>query len=524
MQALQDLSQLQILSLNNCLTESTAKELALVLKNNPLITMLCISNNILQDGLIDVAKSCNSLTNLQILESSHNSISSKEIIHLASTVVSINSLHTLRFGGLVLNVEDIFYFGIYQVYYARKQKFVSKNTNFSDNDQMLEIVYLENWRLQFVGKVDFYYSNRNFFLTTITTIQPILCDTKHNLNSVSKQLKQKLSQLIATNLIFSLSSIIKILKVLDLGYSNINQEEAVELATALDCNNVLEQLWLRGNVLGANGAAVILSSLQNITTLRVLDLSYNNISSRSANGIAAVINSNHFLEQLWLDGNMLMTTGVVIIASALKKHSNLTMLSLSNNEINEDAAEEICAIVNSNTALNGLLLGNNLLQSIGTCKITKSFLEVSCLHILELANNCIDATAVDKLVVTLSNFTCLKRLHLGNNDIGNTGAVKIYQILKNILLLQVLSLNNNNITTEAASEICNVINTITNLDILLLGGNDLQTSGVLQIADTVKNSNPTIQLLSLSDNNVDEQVKEDIKVMLCDQCDLELFI
>ena len=30
-----------------------------------------------------------------------------------------------------------------------------------------------------------------------------------------------------------------------------------------------------------------------------------------------------------------------------------------------------------------------------------------------------------------------------------------------------------------------------------------------------------MQLLSLSDNNVDEQIKEDIKVILCD---LELFI
>ena len=88
------------------------------------------------------------------------------------------------------------------------------------------------------------------------------------------------------------------LKVLDLWYNNINKEAAVELATALNCNNELEQLCLRGNVLHTDGAAVILTVLQNITTLRVLDLSYNNISSRSANGIAAVINSNNFLEQL----------------------------------------------------------------------------------------------------------------------------------------------------------------------------------------------------------------------------------
>ena len=98
--------------------------------------------------------------------------------------------------------------------------------------------------------------------------------------------------------------------------------------------------------------------------------------------------------------------------------------------------------------------------------------------------------------------------------------VKITSILKNICSLQVLSLNKNCIGKEVANEICNVIITNTNLAILLLGGNDLQSSGVLQIADTVKNNNPTMQLLSLSDNNVDEQVKEDIKVMLNCLCDV----
>ena len=279
--------------------------------------------------------------------------------------------------------------------------------------------------------------------------------------------------------------------MLDLGHSNIKEEATVELATSLNCNNVLEQLWLRGNVLGADGAAVILTSLQNITALRVLDLSYNNISNTSAiNGIAAVINNNHFLEQLWLDGNMLMTTGVVIIASALKKHSNLRLLSLSNNEITEDAAEELSAIVNSNTLLGGLLLGNNLLQSVGIGTIAKSLTGIKYLHVLELTNNSVEdsnpeqlsleilplqkrelesyyskMTLADELAITLSQFVCLKELYLGSNNLKTTGAIKIYQVLKNLSTLQALSLNSNNITTEAASKICNVIKTNANLDI-----------------------------------------------------------
>ena len=522
LQALKLNSQLNKLYLHNFLTESVIVELVSIIKYNPLITELWLGNNLLQSGLIDIAKICNNLTNLHALELSCNNINSMEVLKLVSIIVKLNSLHVLVLGCLIFDVKERFYYHLCNII---KQKCLFQRTGI--DNELLKGICLEIWRLQFAERIKLNHYLRDFFPKDMINVQMISFYTEKfssNALSIVEQSEKKLSQLDATNIIISLSVIIKPLKVLDLEYSNIRKEAAVELATALNCNNVLEQLWLRGNVLGAVGAAVILTSLQNMTTLRVLDLSYNNISSRSANGIAAVINSNHFLEQLWLDGNMLMTTGVVIIARALKKHSNLTLLSLSNNEITEDAAEEISAIVNSNNLLEGLLLSNNQLQFMHLSEITKSHGGIQFLHILELSNNSINATAADKLAVTLSSCVCLKELYLGNNNLGTTGVVKIFQAVKNIPILQVLSLNKNNITTEAASEICDVINTNTNLDILLLGGNNLQTSGVLQIAEAVKNNNPTMQLLSLSDNNVDEQVKEDIKVMLCDQCDLELFI
>ena len=519
--ALKQNSQLNKLYLCNFLTESVIDELVSIIKYNPLITELWLGNNLLQSGLIDIAKTCNHLTNLHALELSCNNINSMEVVNLVPIIAKLNSLKVLVLGALIFDVKKRFCSHLCNII---KQKFLFQRKDI--NSEILKEMCLEMWRSQFVGRTKLNHYVTDCFFIDVINVQmiPFYAQKLSTALSIVEQSEKKLSQLDATNIIISLSVIIKPLIALDLGYSNINKEAAVELARALNCNNVLEQLWLRGNVLSADGAAVILSSLQNITTLRVLDLSYNNISSRSANGIAAVINSNHFLEQLWLDGNMLMTTGVVIIASALKKHSNLRLLSLSNNEITEDAVEEISAIVKSNNSLGGLLLSNNQLQFMHLSEITKSCDGINFLHILELSNNFINATAADELAVTLSSCVSLKELYLGNNNLETTGVVKIFQAIKNITILQVLSLNNNNITTEAASEICDVIIINNNLDILLLGGNYLQTSGVLQIADTVRNNNQTMQLLSLSENNVDEQVKEDIKVMLCDQCDLELFI
>ena len=526
LQALKENCELQKLNmLNNFLTETTTSQFVSIIKSNPLITEIWLDDNMLQSGLIDIAKSCNNLANLRALGLSHNSISPTEVVHLASVVSNIKSLQVVMFGGLILNVIERFHLDVFQIYNATEQTLMLhiQNNSFIVHE-MLEIVCLEMWRSGFVDRINLNHGAKNSFpavhMNYFVYMEPNLSTTL----SMVKQSKQQLSELDAVSAIVTLTSCVKALKVLDLGYSNISKIAAAKLATALNCNNVLEQLWLRGNVLGADGAAVILTSLQNISTLRILDLSYNNISSTSANGIAAVINSNQFLEQLWLDGNMLMNTGVVTIASVLKKHSNLRLLSLSNNEITEDAAEEISAIVNSNTFLGGLLLCNNQMKSIGTCEIAKSLGALLDLQILELTNNCIDATAADELALMLSNCLCLRQLYLGNNNLETTGAIKVCRALQYIQILRVLSLNNNNITTEAASEICNVISTNTNLGILLLGGNDLQTTGVLQIANTVKNNILTMQLLSLSDNNINDQVKEDIKVMLCDECDLKLYV
>ena len=367
LQALKETSKLKILQMSNdSLTKSTAVELVSVIKSNPLITDLWLGDNMFQSGLIDIAVNCKNLANLQALELSHNSVCPTKAVHLASIVGSINLLQVLIFGGIVLDLQEIMYYGIFQFHDASKdiQKHILQNSCTRD-EAMVELFCLEMWRSWFTNRIKFMCAHNyfpissNMLINLVYTI-PTLSDTL----SIAKHSEQKLSQLDAARIILSLSTVIETLTVLDLEYSNIKKEAAVTLAESLNYNNILEQLWLRGNMLGADGAAVILTSLQNISTLRILDLSYNNISSISANGLAAVINSNHFLEQLWLDGNMLMTAGVVIIASVLKRHSYLILLSLSNNGISEDAAEEISDIVSNNSLLRGLFLSNNQLQSV----------------------------------------------------------------------------------------------------------------------------------------------------------------
>ena len=178
----------------------------------------------------------------------------------------------------------------------------------------------------------------------------------------------------------------------------------------------MEQLWLRGNELHDRGASVILQSLHNLSTLLILDLSYNHLSSESADSIAVVIGNNCFLQQLWLDGNDLLSRGVVIIANALKKISNLRILSLCSNGITDDAADEISDVITTNVLLVDLLLGNNQLEMIGVSKIAVALRKVSMLRKLDLFNNCITSDAAEELAATLLNCSNLQQLFLSNNN------------------------------------------------------------------------------------------------------------
>ena len=67
--------------------------------------------------------------------------------------------------------------------------------------------------------------------------------------SFTAAVQQKLLLLDSALVAATLINVIQKLTVLDLEYSNIGQHAASDLAKGLCCNNILEQLWLKSNIL-----------------------------------------------------------------------------------------------------------------------------------------------------------------------------------------------------------------------------------------------------------------------------------
>ena len=515
---LKSLSTLTCLQIDGINIDSAVLSLKSIIASNLLLQYISLSDNLLKESLLELTEACIKLHKLRLLGLSSNCISPKKVSNLPTNLNKSPNLEALLFGNMVLDFYASFLLKIAQQFdklsanHLPKAQGETNHLNSLVSVSCLEVIKIQlmEYFVENYDKLYWQYANVTF---SFYWYKSLLSDVIYNNGStkqITQEAKQKLSQIDSKAMISSLQ-IVRTLKVINLENNNINEYAATELAGHLRCNNKLEQLWLRGNELYDKGASVVLQSLHNLSTLLILDLSFNHLSSESADGIAVVIGNNCSLQQLWLDGNDLLTKGVVIIASALKKLSSLRILSLCSNGITDDAAEEISNVVTSNVLLVDLLLGNNQLEVTGICKIAIALRKLFTLRKLDLSNNHITPDAAEELAVTLSNCTNLQQLFLNDNMLGTEGTIKIANALKCVNTLQVLTLSNNSITESAADAIVDVLkNNNISLKIILIGGNDLQTTGVNLIVQAAKNIT-NLQILDVSDNGVSEDEKENFK-------------
>ena len=531
MQALKVTSSLKFLYAYGInVTSTVTEELSSVIEHNVSMEELSLGDNLLENGLMQIVESCSRLTSLKILELSHNCVSPTQVVNFASTVSKCNSLEALSMGGICLSVDENLYLNISTIYEIHV--FLTDIKNTINNQKQLCIyrfyIFSELLRMIFCRALLLNHQHLNVmyqydFIFISYQHKNKVYENKIYYKLFLQEAKQKLSQIDSKAMISSLQ-VTRTLKVINLENDNIDEGAAIELAGHLHCNNILEQLWLRGNELYDKGASVVLQSLHNLSTLLILDLSYNHLSSQSADGIAVVVGNNCSLQQLWLDGNELLTRGVVRIASALKKLSSLRILSLCGTRIADDAAEEISNVITNNTLLVDLLLGNNQLESKGVCTIAMAIRKLFIFRKLDLSNNHITPDAAEELAVTLSNRIALQQLFLNDNMLGTEGTIKIANALKCINTLQVLTLSNNNITDSAADVLVDVLRNNISLKILLISGNDLQTTGVNLIAQTAPKRITTLQLLDVSNNNIREDEKENIRLMFANYNNFKIIV
>ena len=194
-------------------------------------------------------------------------------------------------------------------------------------------------------------------------------------------------------------------KVLHMWGNGLRTEEASAISDMMTC---LEELYIRDNKLGDDGAVTISEGITKTNTLRVLDIIDNNITSTGATAI-----------------------------NSLLHNTSLEVLHMGYNAIGQDGATGIAQVITNNKTLKELNICKCEITSTEAIAIANGLLHNTSLEVLDMSNNAIGQDGATAIAQAITNNKTLKKLSLWGDTIDDESAMIIMR-----------SLNHNNSITE----------------------------------------------------------------------------
>lgn len=199
----------------------------------------------------------------------------------------------------------------------------------------------------------------------------------------------------------------------------IGGDGVVQLASALEGNPHVTELWIPRARLGARGAELIAGAIQSLpsTNLTKLGLSWNAIGDAGAACIARAITSSH-LHTLGLGGNCIGAAGAASLARGIESCRFLSTLGIGNNRIGEVGAASIASALRSCPRLAVLDITYNEIRDKGACSMAQALVRCPRLHTLVALNNEIGDAGAAQLRGTIAACWHLRCLALQGNTMG----------------------------------------------------------------------------------------------------------
>ena len=352
LQALNKISTLKVLNLQgNQMTEEVSKLLASVISNNPNMEQLFLDNNYIGKGILVIAKALQQVNSLKVLSLGNVNMPKDVSGELALAIQCNRYLNTLHLNDNNLQSSAVF--------------ILQKLSKISS----LNVLNLQSTQL--TDEVGVYVSSA---ICENTELMELSLDN----NNIGKGILDIIKALQQLNS----------LQVLGLGNTGMPQSITNEVALVIEHNQWLNTLHLYGNNLQSSAAAILLA-LEKITLLKEVDLNSNQLGEDAGENISSILYSNTGLESLLIHNNNL-GKGILHIAKALQRLSSLKMLDLAYNNVPLNVTGELALAVQSNQGLKLLSLscnriGSNILQLLITDITTLTELNLSKTHITQEA-------------------------------------------------------------------------------------------------------------------------------------------
>ena len=363
------------------------------------------------------------------------------------------------------------------------------------------------------------------------------------------------------------------IKIIDLSCNKLTAQSAGTLASLLqECGT--EELDIIGNQLGDEGAEYFTSCLIDNTTLRLLMMDDNTITSSVADKIESEMISKTSLQIIGITSQQLYVKNECgsHITDVLLHYSSLTKFSMTYCTV---ISEEMIAILNilvRNINLNtihfshndlGRIKPNTYTTELSTLKCLSNFtllepemlniaadelvdaldlninakvaalsdhklqaMQTSCIEIsqilqsnpsivfLEIPKFCAENDAsLDLLMAAIKASPLLQRIDISQNNLNTVGIQKFAAAIKNAMNLKSLIMKSNEINEDAAKALADSLEGKDGLEVLNLGINRIHTKGAIKISQALKN-NTALQVLNLHNNAIESSAAEEISLML----------
>ena len=565
LQALSEISSLEILDLQcNELNEDVGQPLASVILNNHRLTTLLLNNNNIGKGILHIAKALQQIICLQVLGLSNTEMPKEVCNELALAIERKQCLNTFQLDDNNLQSSANVIVQALSKISSLKVLCLKSNHLTKDSGEFISSVILHNTGME---KLDLNNNNIGEGVLHIATALQKVTSLKSlglGYNNFPTKVTCELSLAIKYNqglryLWLPCNSVeptvlqsignISTLTSLNLGKTLLVQEAGEDLSSIILHNTKLVYLYLSGNDL-REGALQVVKALQQITSLKVLDLGNCNLPKEICGELAHVIDCNKYLEQLLLPNNNLCSSTVLIL-QALSRNSTLKVIDLQGNHLTAEAGKHLASVALHGIRLEELYFDEgkfeilnvtshrilefgcsnipeesyykiefaitshtsnsveklwlheiNLYSSIFILNLLKN---ITTLKVLHLNGNQIHQEASKALATAILHNTGLEELHLSNSNLGQ-GALQVVNALQHITSLKVLDLGNCNLPKEICGELAHVIDCNKNLEQLLLPNNNLCSSTVLILQALSRNS--TLRVIDLKGNHLTAEAGE----------------
>ena len=536
---------LEYIDLNNCsLSEKGMKNILLPLRNHELLKHFDISSNTITDNVVnEIADVIDSNTQLTHLNISDTGITEYGILKIFKAAKRIKTLKSIKMCNCTITNRAALAIADAISVNCMIEELVFTNNDF--HEAGIKLLFDVLMQTNMLKCLTIASDSNNIIATKVTKVVSNNCITHFILSNCN--LEQVSFSTILNTLILQAPH----LQHIDLSGNNLN-DTAETMAQLISVSYYLQHVNLANTLMQDEEVMIIVKAMQNINSLRYVDLTSYSINDELALELQNTIKSNlavisvkvsklnlrttignkifgvlvnlqhisicfsdyesivdtavtliknsPLLQYLHLESDTLMEMNISNIIEALEKTTSLQYFCLLNFVIDHKVEEEIADVIENNTHLTHFRLEGCKLIENGLTKCIRSFNMTRLSHLFLVNINGL----INNTTRQLNRTICNSVIHL---DLSNSSLdiIKLsYLCLSFLTKLRYLNLSHNPFTDEGADILSSIIVKNNSLKHLDLRDCKLQSEGIRIVSNSLTSIN--IVYLDLSFNHIDVEV------------------